>query len=74
MEDLKICLTGVASAPVIISEASELVQEKSLTAELTALIADAAYKAAHPVGNVEGTPSHRRSMVRLMTEEMLAVI
>jgi 4-hydroxybenzoyl-CoA reductase subunit beta len=74
IEALKICLTGVSSAPVIVSEASELAQGKSLTAELTALIADAAYKAAHPVSNLESSPSHRRSMVRLMTEEMLAAI
>ena len=73
IEDLKICLTGVASAPVVVSNASELARGKTLTAELTAVIADAAYKAARPVGNLESAPSRRRSMVRLMTEEVLAV-
>jgi 4-hydroxybenzoyl-CoA reductase subunit beta len=71
---LNICLTGVSSAPVIVSEASELARGKGLTAELTALIADAAYKAAHPVGNLESTPARRRLMVRLMTEAILAAI
>jgi CO/xanthine dehydrogenase FAD-binding subunit len=74
IEDLKICLTGVSSAPVVVSKASELARGKSLTPELCALVVDASYDAAHPVGNLEATPSRRRSMVRLMTEEMLAAM
>jgi 4-hydroxybenzoyl-CoA reductase subunit beta len=72
--DLKICLTGVSSAPVVVSKASELVREEGAAPEVAALAADAAYDAAHPVGNVEGSPSRRRLMVRLMTEEILAAI
>lgn len=74
IEGLNICLTGVSSSPVVVLKASELARGKGLTAELTALIADAAYTAAHPVGNLEGAPSRRKSMVRLMTEEILAAI
>ena len=74
IEDLKVCLTGVASAPIVVSKASELAQGKNLTAELVAKIADAAFRAAQPVGNVESSPSHRRAMVRLMAEEILAAI
>jgi 4-hydroxybenzoyl-CoA reductase beta subunit len=71
VEELKVCLTGVSSAPVILSKASELARGKDLTDELTGLIADAAYKAAHPVDNLEVPASRRREMVRLMTAEML---
>jgi len=74
IEDLNICLTGVSSSPVIVAKASELARGKDLTAELTALIADAAYTAARPVGNLEGIASNRRSMVRLMTEEILSAM
>ena len=74
IEALNICLTGVSSSPVVVPKASELAQGKSLTAELAVLIGDAAYAAAHPVGTVESTPPIRRSMVRFMTEEMLAAI
>jgi 4-hydroxybenzoyl-CoA reductase subunit beta len=74
IEDLNICLTGVSSSPVVVSNLSELAKGKSLTAELTALIADAACKAGRPVSNLESTPSRRKSMVRLMTEEALEVI
>ena len=70
VEDLNICLTGVASGPVIVARAPELARGRDLTAELTREIA-AAYSAAHLVSNIGGTPSRRRSMVRLMTEEML---
>lgn len=59
----------------MVAKASESACGKGLTAELTALIADAAYTAARPVGNLEGTPPSRRiSMVRLVAEEVLTDI
>jgi len=74
VEDLRVCLTGVSSSPVIVSKASGLARGKGLTSELIGLVADAAYRAAHPVGNLESTPSRRKEMVRLMTGEMLAAM
>jgi 4-hydroxybenzoyl-CoA reductase subunit beta len=74
IEELSLCLTGISSSPVVVSKASGLARGKSMTAELSTLIADAAYNAAHPVGNLEDTPSRRKAMVRLMTEEILGAI
>ena len=74
VEDLRVCLTGVSSSPVIVSKASGLARGKGLTAELAGLIAEAAYRAARPVDNLEVSSSRRKGMVRLMTGEMLAAM
>jgi len=71
IDDLKVCLTGVSSAPVIVSKVSGLARGKGLTPELIALIADATYDAAHPQANLEGDPRARRFMIRVMAEEIL---
>ena len=72
IEGIRICLTGVASSPVLVKKAGAVALGNKLTAELIAHLAGAALSAAHPVANLEGAPTRRRSMIRLMTEEILA--
>jgi CO/xanthine dehydrogenase FAD-binding subunit len=72
VENLKICLTGVASSPVLVSEAGEIAKGKRLSRELARETGKLAYASAHPLANLEGDPVKRRSMVRIMTEDILA--
>jgi len=71
--DIRICLTGVWSSPVLVKEAVDIARGKTLTAVLAKGLADAAYRAAHPVANLEGNPESRRSMIWRMVEEILSV-
>jgi 4-hydroxybenzoyl-CoA reductase beta subunit len=68
----KVVLTAVASAPVVVEEASKLLEGQKPDEEAIARAAEAAYEAAHPVGNVGSTPLYRRKMVRVMTQRAIA--
>jgi 4-hydroxybenzoyl-CoA reductase subunit beta len=70
--DLRICLTGVWSSPVLVSAAREVAAGRKLDGTIVREIADRAYEAAHPLPNVIGSPELRRSMVRHMVEEILS--
>jgi 4-hydroxybenzoyl-CoA reductase subunit beta len=67
----KVALTAAGVAPVLVTEAVELLQGQKLTDELVAQAADAAYEAAHPVANIGSTPSYRRKMVRVLTKRAI---
>lgn len=71
VEDLKLCLTGVASRPVTVPGAGEAAKGKPLSRELAREVGRLAYAAAHPLANLEGDPATRRSMIRVMTEDIL---
>jgi 4-hydroxybenzoyl-CoA reductase subunit beta len=68
----KVVLTAVASAPVVVEEGSKLLEGQKLDEEVIARAAEAAYEAAHPVGNIGSTPLYRRKMVRVMTQRAIA--
>ncbi|TEU21782.1 MAG: hypothetical protein E3J21_01645 [Anaerolineales bacterium] len=68
----KVVLTAVASAPVVVEEASKLLEGQKPDEETIAKVAEAAYEVAHPVANVGSTPLYRRKMVRVMTRRALA--
>jgi len=68
----KVVLTAVASAPVVVEEASKLLEGSKLDEEVIAEAAEAAYKVAHPVDNIGSTPLYRRKMVRVMTKRAIA--
>jgi 4-hydroxybenzoyl-CoA reductase subunit beta len=71
VEDLQVCLTGVASSPVLVSIDGETVEGKLLNNALVKEVSKLAYGATHPLPNLEGNPGRRRTMVRMMTEEIL---
>lgn len=60
---LRLCLTGVASQPLIISDPEKEVNRVKITEQHIKEIADMAYNKAHPVSNLEDPPEKRRSMV-----------
>jgi 4-hydroxybenzoyl-CoA reductase subunit beta len=71
VSSIRICLTGVAPSPVVVKEAQSLASGKVLDAKLMKELAEAAFRSAHPVANLEEGPARRRSMVRTMVEEIL---
>jgi len=65
LKDVKVALTGVEKAPLLIEAADELKGEKD-TDKVIERLAEAAYKQAHPINNTYGlTPKYRRDMVRV---------
>jgi 4-hydroxybenzoyl-CoA reductase subunit beta len=68
----RVVLTAVASAPVVVEEASKLLEGQRPDGEVIARAAEAAYEVAHPVANVGSTPLYRRKMVRVMTKRAIA--
>jgi 4-hydroxybenzoyl-CoA reductase subunit beta len=69
---VKVVLTAVASAPVVVEEASNLLEGQKPDEEVIARAAEAAYESAHPVANVGSTPRYRRKMVRAMAKRAIA--
>ncbi len=67
-------LTAVASAPKVITEASALLQEKTVTAELIDAVAEAAAKAAHPLDNADLDYWYRKRMAKVYTQRALAQV
>jgi 4-hydroxybenzoyl-CoA reductase subunit beta len=68
----QVVLTAVASAPVVVEEASKLLEGQKPDEQAIAEAAEAAYKVAHPLANVGSTPLYRRKMVRVLTKRALA--
>jgi 4-hydroxybenzoyl-CoA reductase subunit beta len=68
----KVVLTAVASAPVVVEEASKLLEGQRPGEEAIAKAAEAAYEVAHPVANIGSMPLYRRKMVRVMTKRAIA--
>jgi len=67
----RVVLTAVASAPVVVEGASELLEGQKPGEEVMARAAEAAYAVAHPVANVGSTPLYRRKMVRVMAQRAM---
>ncbi len=71
VKNLRICLTGVASSPLLIDTMDVIAKGKELTPESIREVAKRVYERAHPINNLEGEASRRRTMIRVMVEEML---
>jgi len=68
---LRICLTGVSSSPVLVTNTQDPASGKQLSNALVGELGRKAYEAAHPLPNLEGRPEERRAMIRYMVEDML---
>jgi len=66
-----VVLNAVASAPVVVEEASRLLEGQKLDEDVIARAAEAAYEVAHPVANISSTPLYRRKMVRVMARRAI---
>ena len=71
---IRVCLTGVWPSPVLVNKAAEIACNRSLDAAAARDLADAAYEAAHPLPNLEGSPEQRRYMVRRMVRDIFETL
>jgi len=67
----RIALTAVGTGPVLVDEASRLLEGQKVNEELAARVADAAYEVARPVDNVGSDASYRRKMVQVLTRRAI---
>jgi carbon-monoxide dehydrogenase medium subunit len=67
----RVVLTAVSSGPVVVDEATRLLEGQQVNEKLVAQAADAAYEAARPVNNVGSEASYRRKMVRVLTRRAI---
>ena len=69
--DARLVLQAVATQPLALPEAEEVLRGKAWTPELIETAAEIAYKTAHPMDNTSGTIALRRRMVRAYTRRAL---
>jgi 4-hydroxybenzoyl-CoA reductase beta subunit len=67
----RVALTGVGTGPLVVQEASDLLEGRRVDEALLSQVADAAYELARPVNNVGSEATYRRKMVRVLTRRAL---
>jgi 4-hydroxybenzoyl-CoA reductase subunit beta len=67
----RVALTGVGTGPLVVQEASDLLEGRRVDEALISQVADAAYELARPVNNVGSEATYRRKMVRVLTRRAL---
>jgi 4-hydroxybenzoyl-CoA reductase subunit beta len=73
LEGVRIGLTAVNPAPVLVKGVTELLEGKSLTDELAEAAGDLAAKTAKPLTTSSLTPEYRREMIRVFTKRLLSL-
>ena len=67
----RVVLTAVGTGPLVVEEATQLLEGQQVTENLVAQVAEAAYEAARPANNVGSDASYRRKMVRVLTRRAI---
>jgi 4-hydroxybenzoyl-CoA reductase subunit beta len=67
----RVVLTAVGAGPLVVEEATRLLEGHQVTDDLVAQAAEAAYEAARPVDNVGSDATYRRKMVRVLTRRAI---
>ncbi len=67
----RVALTAVGTGPLVVEEATQLLEGQQVTEDLVAQAAEAAYEAARPASNVGSDASYRRKMVRVLTRRAI---
>jgi 4-hydroxybenzoyl-CoA reductase subunit beta len=68
VEDVRIGLTAVNPAPVLVKKVTQLLEGKALTEELAEAAGDLAARTAKPLTTSALTPEYRREMIRVFTK------
>jgi 4-hydroxybenzoyl-CoA reductase subunit beta len=71
VENVRIGLTAVNPAPVLVPKATELLEGKPLSEELAEQAGDLAARTAKPLTTSALTPEYRREMIRVFTKRAL---
>jgi 4-hydroxybenzoyl-CoA reductase subunit beta len=69
--EAKIVVNAVGPAPVEVREAEPSLKNSLLSHEMIRKAAEMAVAAAHPVANIDSTPTYRRAMAGILTEKAL---
>lgn len=72
--DARLVLQAVATQPLPLPEAEDLLRGQPWTPELIEAAAEIAYKTAHPMDNTSGTIALRRRMVKAYTRRALEAL
>ena len=67
----RVVIGAVNPRPVIVEAITELLKNKKLDNSLIEEASDLAYKAAKPIANTAGTPSHRKVMIKTFVKRAL---
>ncbi len=70
-QEARVILGAVASAPIEVSEAEEVLQGREIKAEVVEEAAEAAYSNAHPVNNLSLGASYRRRMIKTLLKRAI---
>jgi CO/xanthine dehydrogenase FAD-binding subunit len=70
-QSARVVLTAVGTRPLVVEQATQLLEGQQVTEELVDQAAEAAYAAAHPADNVGGDALYRRKMVRVLTRRAI---
>jgi 4-hydroxybenzoyl-CoA reductase subunit beta len=68
----RIVLTAVASAPVVVEEAGQVLQMQQLDEATIARAAQAVYEAVHPIARIGSASLYRHKMARVLTQRAIA--
>ena len=72
--EARLALQGVATAPLPLPEAEDLLRGRRWTAEIIDEAAEIALRAAHPMDNTSGTIALRKRIIRAYTRQALAAL
>jgi carbon-monoxide dehydrogenase medium subunit len=67
----RVVIGAVNPRPVTVEAITELLKNKKLDNSLIEEASDLAYKAAKPIANTAGTPSHRKVMIKAFVKRAL---
>jgi 4-hydroxybenzoyl-CoA reductase subunit beta len=70
-EEAKIILNAIGPAPIEVPEAETYLKNSLLNHEVIRKASEMAAHVAHPVANVDSTPTYRRKMVAILTQKAL---
>ena len=66
---VRLVLSAVGPAPLVVEEASRLMRGERITPELIDEVAGVAHRMAHPVDNTASSPRYRRQMIPLFIRQ-----
>ena len=71
---LKLALASVAPTPMVVDKVEEILAAKTITEDVIAEAAEAAFEAASPIDDVRGGAKYRKIMSRNLSKKALTVV
>jgi 4-hydroxybenzoyl-CoA reductase subunit beta len=71
IKSMRIAVTGVGSAPFLVTGLDRVVKDRTITENLVNSISELAWKQAHPLSRMDVSPSYRKHLVGVLTKDAL---